>query len=605
MLNIRRNLDFNASLRSTMHFTFNIYAILLLTFGSLSVALSYFIFRKGGNAVKWFSLMMLSNSVWSIAYGFELASGNIDQIKLFLNIEYLGITSVPLFWFFFCLHFSGKDCWYKKPLNLAVVTIVPLLTLLAVWTNDLHHLHYASAKMAQNAPFPMIDLKPGIWYRIFTIYFYLIMACGCFLLWLKFNKADRIFKKQNYSLLVAASIPWIANVLYLFDIRPLGYIDLTPFAFIITSFLIIAGIYRFQLFDIIPLAREKVLDLMSDGFFVIDKNCRIVDFNASIKGFIETQPKKTIFDCKLEELFPGQVDFITMLKNHTAGKIDLELEKDGEKKYFEADIYFLNDNKVNDDFGIIKLQDLTAYKLEVHRSQSQAQELERLNQLKDRIFSIIAHDLRGPLVNLSEVLKMIASEQISNDEFKALSPSLSKDIIYTTDLLENILHWSRSQLKGFGISKEVFNLRNLILNEINYHLPAAELKKIKIIHDVFPGEMAYADMLMIQIVIRNIINNAIKFCHENDQIHITASYQKDSKMLVCIEDTGVGIPKTTLDRLFKDESISTRGTSNEKGTGLGLLVCKEFMLRNGGDITVSSIEGQGAKFCITIPVGTL
>lgn len=230
-------------------------------------------------------------------------------------------------------------------------------------------------------------------------------------------------------------------------------------------------------------------------------------------------------------------------------------------------------------------------------------ELEKVNQLKDRIFSIIAHDLRGPLVNLSEILKMVSYNQVSQEEFEKISPELSKDIIYTTDLLENILHWSRSQLQGFGIQKEFFNVRNIIINEINYHLPAATLKKINILHDVFPNEIAYADVLMFQIVIRNIINNAVKFCNEGCEIVITASYQRNHMLKICIKDNGVGIPKATMEKLFKDENVSSRGTQNEKGTGLGLMICKDFMSRNDGEISVSSEVGKGTTFCVLVPTG--
>jgi len=586
-----------------MSFTFNFYAILLLIFGSVSIALAFFIYRKGGNAVRWFSLMMFSSAIWSIAYGFELASSTLLQMKKIINIEYIGIVSVPLNWFLFCLNFSGKECWYKKPLNLISISIFPVVTLFLVWTNEYHHLHYAAYKMAENTPFPVIDITPGIAYRIFTIYFYLLLACGCYLLWTKYRSSDPIFRRQNLSLIIAATIPWVANVLYLVGIRPMGYVDITPFAFVITSLMILFGIYRFELFEIVPLAREKVLDLMQDGFIVLDKDHRIIDYNEASKKYIHFKERSKIIGTSLEEHFPDQPDFVHMINTHSSGKMELEVPYKDDIYYLEAEIISLNDNKIHNDFIIIKLQDLTNYKKEAILSREQASELERLNQLKDRIFSIIAHDLRGPMVNLSEVLKMIANDQISDEEFKMLSPTLSKDIIYTTDLLENILHWSRSQLKGYGINKEIFNLRNLILNEINYHLPAADLKKIKIIHDVFPGEMAYADMLMIQIVIRNIINNAIKFCHDGCEIHITAAYQKENYMLVCIQDNGVGMSKDTLDKLFKEENISTRGTSNEKGTGLGLLVCKDFMKRNDGDIYVSSKEGEGTRICITIPVG--
>jgi signal transduction histidine kinase len=583
-----------------MEFTYNAYAIFLLICGAVLLILANYIFKRGGNAVKWFSYMMISNAIWSIAYGLELASGSLWQIKFLIDIEYIGIASLPLNWFLFCLHFCGKECWYKKPKNLILLLIMPIAAIVLVWTNDFHYLYYENITLATEGPFPMANITFGLFYKIFTIYFYLLLACGCYLIFIKFRMSDPIYKKQNYSIIIAALLPWLANIAHVLGVRPLGYLDITPFAFILTSFLILIGIYRFKLFDIIPIAREKVLELMRDGFLLLDQQNRVIDYNESIKKYINTNGKKLI-GLPIEEVFPNQPEFFKRIKDHEKGKVELNLIINDEKLYLETEVLFLNDNKLNNDFAIIKLQDLTSIKNDTIRTKAQAQELEKLNQLKDRIFSIIAHDLRGPLVNLSEVLKMIANNQITSDEFKSISPTLSKDIIYTTDLLENILHWSRSQLKGFGIKQEFFNLRNLIINEINYHLPGATLKKIKIIHDVFPGEMVYADILMVQIVMRNIINNAIKFCYEDCEIHITAAYQKSGMMLVCIRDNGIGISKNILDKLFKDENITTRGTSNEKGTGLGLLVCKDFMNRNGGNITVETEEGKGSKFCITIP----
>ncbi|KQC02343.1 histidine kinase N-terminal 7TM domain-containing protein [Pedobacter sp. Hv1] len=584
-----------------MNFTYNTYAVILLACGFATIILSNYIFRKGGKAVQWFSLMMFSNSIWSIAYGLELASSTLSQIKFFINIEYLGIATLPLNWFLFCLQFCGKDCWYKKPRNITLILIVPIITVAMVWTNQYHHLYYKNISVDTSGPFPMANIETGLWYQLFTVYFYLLLACGCYLILAKFRTSDPIYRKQNYSIIIAAFIPWAANLCYLLGYRPLGHVDITPFAFIVTSFLILIGIFRFKLFDIIPLAREKVLELMRDGFFVLDQKNRVIDYNKSIKKYIHLKKGSKLIGASLVDIFPDQPAFFEKINAHIPGKMELNIMVNEQNLFLEADILFLNDNQINSDFSIIKLQDLTAFKQDTIRAREQANELERLNQLKDRIFSIIAHDLRGPLVNLSEVLKMIANDQITNDEFKTISPTLSKDIIYTTDLLENILHWSRSQLKGFGIKKEFFNLRNLIINEINYHLPAASLKKIQIIHDVFPGEMVFADVLMVQIVVRNILNNAIKFCNENCEIHITAAYQKNSTMLVCIKDNGVGIREDVLARLFKDESISTRGTLNEKGTGLGLIVCKDFMARNDGDIFVESKPGAGAKFCISLP----
>ncbi|MNV46059.1 Histidine protein kinase DivJ [compost metagenome] len=141
----------------------------------------------------------------------------------------------------------------------------------------------------------------------------------------------------------------------------------------------------------------------------------------------------------------------------------------------------------------------------------------------------------------------------------------------------------------------------MIINEVNYHLPSAASKNVNIVQDVFPGNIVYADMLMIQIVVRNLLSNAIKFCYEDCEINITSVY-REGKMLLSIADNGMGIKPEALERLFGGENISTRGTMNEKGTGLGLMVCKEFMERNNGEITVESEFGKGTKFNLFIPI---
>jgi len=585
-----------------MDFTFNFYSLILIICGSVTLFLSYYVYRKEGDAVRFFAIMMLANAIWSLGYGFELASTTLVQIKSFINVEYLGIAALPLTWFLFCLKLSGKENWYKSRRRLALLIAIPVITTLLVWTNKYHHLHYKEYHLDLTENFPMLAITPGISYRVFTLYFYTLLAIGSYLLIIKFLKADPIYKRQNYSVIIAAAIPWITNICYLTGFRPMKNLDLTPFAFIATIFMIALAIYRFRLFDILPIAREKVLDLMQDGFLVLDNKFRAIDYNRAFKKYLSDDADDRIIGIPIEILLPDQKELYEFLKEHRSGKLELNVLIETDLFNLEADIGYLDQNQLNNDAIIIKLQDLTILRAESLRSRIQAEELQRLNQLKDRIFSIIAHDLRGPLVNLSEVLKMISNDQISNEEFKTLSPTLSKDILYTTDLLENILHWSRSQLKGYGINKEFFDLKGLIVNEVSYHMPSAKVKKIEIIQDVFPGEMVYADILMIQIVVRNILNNAIKFCHEGCTIHISAVYSGENKIRLCISDTGIGMSEETVAQLFTGEAHSTRGTMNEKGTGIGLVVCKEFIEKNDGEISVESETGKGSTFFIYLPV---
>lgn len=334
---------------------------------------------------------------------------------------------------------------------------------------------------------------------------------------------------------------------------------------------------------------------------VLDHRNRVIDYNSAFKKYISVYHADKIIGKDVNELLQYQPELLDLLNQQESGKVELLVHTANGVFDLEADVCFLNENKLNRNATIIKLQDLTNARQEALKSQRQAEELQKLNQLKDRIFSIMAHDLRGPLLNLAEVLKMTSDDTISAEEFKDLSPTLTKDISYTTDLLENILHWSRSQLKGYGINKDLFDLKKLISSEVSYHLKAASVKKIKIVQQLTDDLVAYADLLMMQIVIRNLIINAIKFCHENCQINITAAYINAEYIGLQIQDNGVGIAIENIQKIFNGENFSSRGTQNEKGTGIGLMVCWDFMERNEGSITIESELGTGTLFNLQIP----
>lgn len=584
-----------------MDFSFNIYALTLIFFGSITMLLSLYILNNEIGAVKWVGILMLSNAIWSISYGLELGSNAFEQMKFLVNIEYIGIVSLPVGWFLFCIELAGKKKWIRKTSNKVLIFMVPAVTLALVWTNSLHHLHYSNVALDNSGSFPMLKITPGISYYLFTFYFYLLLGAGTFILIKKFSKSDAVYRKQNKVILIAATLPWLANFAYMLGVRPIQNLDLTPFAFLVSVMMIFIAIYRFELFDILPVAREKVLELMQDAFLVLDHQNRIIDYNSAFKRYTCTTQQGALVGKSIHDILPGQHDLVRFLEGHESGKIEMLVQTVDGIFDLEVDIRVLNENKLNHNAVIIKFQDQTNLRIEALKSKQQAEELQRLNQLKDRIFSIMAHDLRGPLLNLAEVLKMTSDDTISAEEFKFLSPTLTRDISYTTDLLENILHWSRSQLKGYSINKEVFNLQSLISSEVNYHCKAASAKNVDIIQDVSPNLTAYADLLMMQMVIRNLINNAIKFCHAGCKIHITAAYADASSILLTISDNGVGISPENIQRIFNGENVSSRGTQNEKGTGIGLMVCWDFMAKNEGEIKMESEVGKGTTFSIRIP----
>ncbi|WKN30376.1 ATP-binding protein [Porifericola rhodea] len=233
---------------------------------------------------------------------------------------------------------------------------------------------------------------------------------------------------------------------------------------------------------------------------------------------------------------------------------------------------------------------------------AQADKLQRLNHLKDKLFSIISHDLRSPLNTLFGSLSLIQNGLIKKEEFDYMLSEILKNVNYTTSLLDNLLHWAKTQLEGSDINKEKVNLKRLASIKVELLQNQAQHKNVQLVNKINENTYVYADEVMIQIVIQNLLSNAIKFCKPNDEIYLEVTPQGD-QVIFSVKDTGLGMKEETLNKLFKESSFnSTTGTANEKGTGLGLLLCKDFVEKNGGTIWAESAEGQGSTFYFSLPV---
>jgi len=234
----------------------------------------------------------------------------------------------------------------------------------------------------------------------------------------------------------------------------------------------------------------------------------------------------------------------------------------------------------------------------------QADELRELNALKDKLFSIIAHDLRSPLFSLITMLNIAKEGHFTPENFKEILDELSVNVNHTTALLENLLTWAKTQMHGVKVNPQNFNLNQLVNSRIQLLNEAAENKEIKLKNNIPDGTFVFADTDMADIVIRNLISNAIKFCNAGDRITIWSTTGANT-VTVCVEDTGRGMTSDVLQKLFGTQITSTPGTKNEKGTGLGLILCKEFVQMNGGEIWAESLPDKGSKFFFTLPKASI
>lgn len=233
----------------------------------------------------------------------------------------------------------------------------------------------------------------------------------------------------------------------------------------------------------------------------------------------------------------------------------------------------------------------------------QAQKLNDLNTLKDRLISVLAHDLRAPLSTLRGLFDLLQDDTISHDQMLEMIPGVLKKLEYTSDFLDTLLFWINSQMENFESSSKNFYIKDIVAFETGNYQEQAALKGIRLVDSVPEDVVASADPNSIRIVIRNLITNAIKFSRENDTIEVRVEKEDEENHIITVRDTGTGMSEEQLNKLFKSKVNSKAGTNNESGTGMGMLFCKDLVERCSGRIWVTSKQGEGTAFSFTIPTG--
>ncbi|MEB2780649.1 tetratricopeptide repeat protein [Algoriphagus sp. C2-6-M1] len=237
--------------------------------------------------------------------------------------------------------------------------------------------------------------------------------------------------------------------------------------------------------------------------------------------------------------------------------------------------------------------------------EAKSKQLQEINQTKNKLFSIVGHDLRGPVGQVKSIVDLLIAGHLNQDEFDELIQNLKKDVDSVYFTLNNTLNWSMAQMEGFKLHKVDFNLSELVSSNIRLIMPKLKEKSLEIENSsLFTDLEIHADRDLLEVVIRNILNNAVKFSKPGDTIQLSA--ERDKWLIIwCVQDQGIGIKEEQINKLLSLDYVITNsklGTKKEKGSGLGLQICKEFTRMNGGELTIKSKLGEETKVCIKIPV---
>jgi PAS domain S-box-containing protein len=346
-----------------------------------------------------------------------------------------------------------------------------------------------------------------------------------------------------------------------------------------------------------------IIKALPDILFILSNDGNFTDYKTGNNSGFPISPDYFVGK-SLWDVFPQQISddlYRTIKETRLNGQLstyDFQMPGQFGSKHYEARVVKSHQNEI-----LLLLRDVTNQKQNELQILKIAEDLRQINDTKDKFVSIIAHDVKTPIVALIGYAEILAEdiEELQKSEIKEFASSIVEISKQTIGLLTNLLEWSRLQTGRMEFHPVQMNAFNTAENSISLLASNAEQKNIKIINKLDKDTYIYADENMMQSVFNNLLTNAIKFTNRNGEINITSDKCED---MICfsVKDNGVGMDAKQKTLLFEmNKSFTTPGTTNEKGSGLGMILCKDFIEKHGGKIWVESSVGIGSEFFFTVP----
>jgi len=346
--------------------------------------------RRSAPGARPLSLLNLGAAVWALTYALMWASTKLSAEIFWLNATYFGVVVIPTAYLIFVLQFSGSENWLT-PRRLALLCIEPLLTIIFVWTNPYHHLFYRGFSQEQIGQFITLQWVRGPWFWINVVYSYPVLLIAFIILLRTFLYARGPYRWQAGITLVASFIPWAANVYTQTGLSPFGNLDLTPIAFSLMGLMFTFAMLRFQLFDLVPIARSLIVERMRDGIVVLDRLNRVIDINPTAREF--TGFKDSFTGKSGEDVFSSWPDMIDLQRVLFASHAEIKI--DGNPgRYVDLRIDPVHDGRNRFLGRIIILRDITTRKNFEQDLQEKYDEIQELQSM------LLQQAIRDPLTDL-------------------------------------------------------------------------------------------------------------------------------------------------------------------------------------------------------------
>ncbi len=329
-------------------------SVVLLISALVLLYIGFFSWNKGKLYI---FLCLLTVSIYEFGYAFEILYDNLEWVKFWIKIEYLGIVFLPSAWLVFALNFTG----YKEKINkrtIGMLFIFPVIILLMNYTNDFHHLFYIDLSMNYDGLFPIVEIVKGPWYWINIIYTYSLMLMGFSILASAYFKSVAVVRKQILLIMIGWVIPWVSDIIYSLEILRFK-IDLCPLTFTLSGIIISYAIWNFKLIRLTPIASEIVFSNMTDGVIILDSENNIVNFNCSAQSIITALQNEKVDTKEIEELFADYKEVLNLLHGNTDKENLIAIKNNENIRYYKANVNIIHKKNGKIKGKILTFNDVT------------------------------------------------------------------------------------------------------------------------------------------------------------------------------------------------------------------------------------------------------
>jgi PAS domain S-box-containing protein len=583
------------------------YSYLLLVAAAISAVLVFYAWRRRGTTgAETLALLMAGVCVWAAGYALELSGADLPTKIFWAKVEYIGIASVPVVWLAFALHYTGREGRLTGR-NLALLSALPLVTLLLAWTNEVHGLVWSSTGLDEDGPFLALEVEHGAWFWVHLSYSYLLLLIGTILLIAMLTRSPHLYRRQNLALLLAVSVPWVGNGVYVLGLSPVPNLDPTPFAFLLSGVAIALSLFGFRLLDVVPVARENVIEDMTDGLVVLDLQDRVVDINPAAERFLGCFAREAIGQ-NFTELVP---DWDGLFEHHyeREGEIheEVSLGEEPTRRNYELTLSPVVDRKGHSRGRLILLHDITKRKqaekevrrlnatLEKRVAERTTQLAERERQLEDLVSKLITaqeEERRWLAYEVHDsLIQMAIATQRYIQTFADTHPPGSKvrpgELDRALELARQTVQEARRVVKGlrpttlddFGLATAVRQRVEELQNdgwEIGYE-------------ETLGGERLPTEVeITLYRVTQEALNNVQK--HARTTMARVALTHRGGKVRLEVRDEGRG---------FDPSAVSGEEGPVER---IGLSSMRERVALLGGELEIRSKPGAGTSLVAEVPL---